>query len=173
VTCARGLRAAAAETGILVAGSLPGLAAVLSLRAVSDATGYFAQNSGPGGMLAKLLDPSRYAEVAAYFWRTFTQAPAAAYGGLLVVALLLGILAWPSWRTRAQASLALAPLACVLLAVAGYAAIFAMTPIDMEEHLRTTAYRFLKQIYPALFFAFFTLIATLEPPAAAAEEQPA
>jgi hypothetical protein len=139
---------------------------------VSDSTGYFAQNAGPGGMLAKLLDTSRYGEVAAYFWRTFTQAPSQAYGGLLIAAALLGILARPAWRSRAQSSLALAPLACVLLAVLGFTAIFVMTPIDLGEHLRTTAYRFLKQVYPALFFAFFTLIATLEP-AAAAEERPA
>ena len=142
-TLARGARTAAAETGTFLAGSAPGLAAVLSLRAVSDSTGYFAQNSGLQEMLAKLFDLSRLGEVAAYSWRTFTEAPSEAYGGLLITAAVLALLSRPAWKTRAQSFPTLAPLFCVLLALAGYAAIFLMTPIDMGEHLRTTAYRFL------------------------------
>jgi len=162
VSVARGSRTAAVETGAFVAGSLPGLLAVLSLRSVSDATGFFSQSAGVGAMAHKLLDAARYRQVAAGFWDAFTLGSSRAHGWLLAAAGILGLLLWTRPKARDEWCRALAPSACVLLAVCGYASIFLMTPMDLETHLGTTAYRFLAQIHPASFFAFFTLIAALE-----------
>jgi hypothetical protein len=162
VTVGRGVRAAAAETGAFLAGSVPGCLAVLSLRTVSDATGYFAQNTGVGAMLDKLLDAGRCREIAASFLHTFTHGTSSAHGWFLAAAVLLGAALWTRPRTRDGWCRALAPAACVALAICGYAAIFLMTPLDLGTHLSTTADRFLAQLHPALFFAFFTSIGALE-----------
>lgn len=162
VTCARGTRSATAEAVWFAGGCLPGLAAVLSLRTVSDATGFFAQNAGLGAMLAKLLDTSKYAEIAAFLGRAFVQEGSWAYGGLLLVAAVLGWLLGSGPKTRAEWCLALVPLTCVVLALCGYFAIFLMTPMDLTTHLTTTAFRFCVQVYPATFFAFFLLLAPAE-----------
>ena len=162
VAFARGARAAAVETGAVLAGSIPGLLAVISLRTVSDATGFFSQNAGIGSMADKLLDAARYREVAAGFWAAFTFGTSRAHGWLLATSAVLAVSLWTRPKGRDEWCRALAPSACVLLAVSGYAAIFLMTPMDLGTHLGTTALRFLAQIHPAAFFAFFTLIAALE-----------
>src|SRR5262245_9178534 len=162
VSVARGARAAASETGAFLAGSIPGCLAVLSLRTVSDTTGYFAQNAGAGAMLDKLLDAARLREVGASFLHTFTHGTSSAHGWFLAAAAIPGASLWTRPRARDAWCRALAPAACVVLATCGYAAIFLMTPMDLGEHLGTTADRFLAQLHPALFFAFFTAIGALE-----------
>jgi hypothetical protein len=162
VASSRGVRAVLRESALFAAGGLPGVAAVLVVRSASDATGYFAQNEGAHGMLAKLVDPARHAEIGRAFVHALTMESSLGFTALLGGALLLALMLGFGRREREERLRAAQPLATVLLGILGYAAIFAMTPMDLAEHLATTAHRFFVQVFPALIFAFFSLVAPLE-----------
>lgn len=161
-------REAAARTGWFLAGALPVLFCVIyfkfRLAPPNDlTTGFTAGETA----LSKLSDPGRYAVIVKDFFMTafnFTKGPVdlRAGGGLhpgLVNILLpaawlafMGVSRDPKIRTAI-----LTVAAILLLMLAGYFAVYLLTPLPLEYHLATSLNRLYLQLWPSIIFLFFML----------------
>ena len=116
--------------------------------------------AGPGDLFAsgasaldKLLEPTRYWAVLQWFVKDFFR-----FGRWLLIpgtVLLAGFSftlksAAPE-RSSAMRSCAIA----LLLTLAGYAAIYVITPRDLYWHLRFSSDRLFLQLWPSAIFLFF------------------
>jgi hypothetical protein len=136
---------------LFFAGALPILLVLL----------YFKHSiAGPGDLftggssaLQKLLEPARYWAVLQWFVKDFFR-----FGRWLLIpgtVLLAGFYLAPTdgvpERSRAMRSSAIA----LLLTLAGYAAIYLITPRDLYWHLRFSSDRLFLQLWPSAILLFF------------------
>ncbi|MFH0938411.1 MAG: hypothetical protein V1899_03915 [Planctomycetota bacterium] len=77
---------------------------------------------------------------------------------LLFYALLMGL------KNRIPRATQILWCLCItlFLILCGYGLIFVLTPMNLQEHLDSTSFRFFIQVYPSLFLTYFLMIATLE-----------
>lgn len=117
--------------------------------------------SNPNSMLAKIADPARYWLIVRWFAKDFFL-----FGrwvlipGTVVAAIyawLMGIRIDPQHESGIRSS-ALA----LLLTVAGYFAVFVVTPYDLRWHLRFSLNRLFAQLWPSALFLFFLVVRTPE-----------
>jgi 4-amino-4-deoxy-L-arabinose transferase-like glycosyltransferase len=159
---------AAVRTGWFLAGALPVLLCVicfkLKLAPPNDLTTGFAVGETA---LSKLADPGRYAVIAKDFFMTafnFTGGPVdlRAGGGLHpgLVNILLPI-AWVGFMgvsRDAKTRPGILPVAAILLLMlAGYFAVYLLTPLPLEYHLATSLNRLYLQLWPSVIFLFFMI----------------
>jgi len=161
-------REAAARIVWFLAGALPVLLCVIyfkiHLAPPNDLTTGFAAGETA---LSKLADPGRYAVIVKDFFVTafnFTKGPVdlRAGGGLhpgLVNILLpaawlgfMGVSRDPKIRPGI-----LTTAAILLLMLAGYFAVYLLTPLPLEYHLATSLNRLYLQLWPSFIFLFFIL----------------
>ncbi|MFH0937877.1 MAG: glycosyltransferase family 39 protein [Planctomycetota bacterium] len=163
VWIAEGFKTFARQMLFFMIGLLPSVSAMLILTVYAAQSGFFLQQKNT---LANLLNFARYKEV---FWNFINMLPRAhsnIFGSwttnLLVVLLFYALLMGLKNRIPRAAQILWSLCATLLLIICGYGLIFVLTPMDLRGHLGTTSYRFLIQVYPSLFLAYFLMIATLE-----------
>lgn len=136
---------------LLAAGALPVALLVVFFKVrLSPPTDILAEQQG-GPLIARLLDPSRYATVAKAFlveivWK-FLLPVSAAY------LLLLGV-----DRDRARGKGFLVSVAVVLAMFVSYFMVYVTTSKPLEWHLRFSLDRVLVQLWPSFLFSFFLLV---------------
>lgn len=164
----RGGREAAVKIGWFLAGSLPVLLCVicfkLQLAPPNDLTTGLAAGETA---LSKLTDPGRYAVIIKNFLITginFTNGPVdLRAGGKLhpgAVNILLPVAwLWFMGIDRDPKTLYGAIYAAAVLAVmvAGYFAVYLLTPLPLEYHLATSLNRLYLQLWPSVIFLFFMI----------------
>ncbi len=109
--------------------------------------------------IQKLADASRYKITFNWFWKEFFR-----FGDWLllpatVVIPLLYIPANKSDQTRARQGFQTAIVA-IGLTLAGYFAIYVITPHDLYWHLRNSLGRLFLQVWPSAIFMFFSALPT-------------
>lgn len=142
--------------GFFLLGSLLPLLATLAFKLVlAPANDLFVENAN---RWQQLLAPARYGQIFAAFGQQI-----AAFGGwrlgifwaLLGYALLMGFQR-PLPRQTAWLWL------LIFVQLAGYFAIYLITPHDLAWHLRTSLARLLMQIFPLALFALFASLRPVE-----------
>jgi hypothetical protein len=106
--------------------------------------------------LARILDPARYQEIGSAFVTNLTTIFPGPLVCLALLLLCLGVANRPTRRSFSPCLLALG------LMVAGYAAVYLVTPLPLRWHLVNSLDRLLLQLWPLALFSFFSLAATPE-----------
>ena len=141
-------------------GLTPILLIILYFKVNFAPPNYVVALQGSSDIVAKLLDPSRYALV----WETFAkQIPE--FGGwavsvpLLLVFYLLIVGTAFQGRSKLSIGTSLITLCLMLL---GYSMIYVVTPIDVKYQLDTSLNRILLQLWPSFVFTYFLAVRPIE-----------
>jgi hypothetical protein len=135
----------------LAAGALPGLAITLAFKTwVAPADASLVGRSA-AGFAQKIADPSRYAMVARAFAEQFAGLGAGWYHPVLPLVALCIALRFDRDRRR---DLFYCATICGAL-LAGYFAVYIVTPDDLAWHLQTSLGRLWVQIWPSLTICAF------------------
>lgn len=147
-------------------GLAPGALVLAYFKLVLAPRSYLFADQHVADYAARLLDPSRYAVIATVAGAVLLQSLGIITVAVPVAVLLLG-------RTRdATARRAAAWVGLLLALVAlGYAAVYLVTPLDLDWQLRHSLDRLLLQLWPSVLFA--VLLATASPQEWRGETQPA
>jgi len=141
----------------LAAGLAPGLLALAWFRLVVPQGGvssaFFLSN------FAAILEPARWAAVAAFFGREASPLEAGAAWGLGWIALALGTLCASLCRRGARRAHQRFLGISAAGALVGYWLIFVITPMPQQWHLDQAFERFLLQVYPLLLVAVIVWLA--------------
>jgi hypothetical protein len=109
--------------------------------------------SDPTTMLHKFLDPTRYWIIFKWFTKEFFR-----FGHWLLIPFPLLMVAYYFFipeETRGEDSSDRASTLALVLTLAGYSAIYLITPYDLYWHLRFSLSRLFLQIWPSAIFLFF------------------
>jgi hypothetical protein len=113
--------------------------------------------SNPATMLHKLLDPLRYWIILSWYAREFLR-----FGHWLFVPAPLLLLAYYCFTRRETQSdhdsSDRASILALSLTLAGYFAIYLITPYDLYWHLRFSLSRLFLQLWPSAIFLFFLAV---------------
>jgi hypothetical protein len=127
-------------------GALPAIAVIASFKLTVAPPNDLVSGQGSGTTLARVLDPSRHAQILAAFVDEAIRFPAP---GVLILIIICG--RNERWRSRPEllaGALALAALG------AGYYLVYLTTPLPLAFHLDTSLKRLLAQMWPlALWLA--------------------
>jgi hypothetical protein len=122
--------------------------------------------AGSAGLLERLTNFERYPAIAWYFYQQIFN-----FGNgnltILLIAIYGMIVGLDKSNSRRQPVLAAS--VAVLLQLAGYFLVYTLSPHDIDWHLRTSMYRLMVHVFPAMLFLFFVSIA--EPETIFATEQ--
>ena len=127
-------------------GAAPILGAALAFKAFLAPPNDLVDGAAKGAGLTPLFDPARWSVILA----AFAREPFRTSHWNLVMPLVLLALLWPRRLGRAAASVMPACAIALVLAVAGYASVYALTPMPLEWHLSSSLHRVLLQLWPAL-----------------------
>jgi hypothetical protein len=148
-----GIKSAGKRCAPLLLGLTPPLLLVLYFKlSLAPPTDIFAAS----GLAQRLLDPSRYGFVAASF---FLQT--VSFGGWFITpVLLLAIYGFClGVKVDAVDRPAVSTVGIALaLTIAGYAAIYVVTPLDLGFHIATSIDRLQLQVWPSLLLLYFLVI---------------
>jgi dolichyl-phosphate-mannose-protein mannosyltransferase len=145
----------ASHSGLLLAGSAPVFLLIIYFKHWIAPPGDLF--SDPSSMLHKVLDLSRYGAIVKWYVKDFFRfghwllIP----GSLLLVGLYLG--AGKEEQRVTQPGLRTSVLA-LALTLAGYFAVYLITPYDIYWHLRFSLGRLFLQLWPATVFLFFLAV---------------
>jgi hypothetical protein len=146
---AAGWRSAIREAGLFLLGALPGLLLAVWFKVVfapSDPmAGQISAGLGP-----KLFNGGRWLQIAGGFLRQAFE--------LYLVPLVLLAAACGLLRLRPRQERTLAPVAAVLVVLAGYFAIFLVTTYDLEWLFASALDRLYLHVWPAMVLAAFLLL---------------
>src|SRR5579864_2630448 len=112
--------------------------------------------SDPPTMLQKFLDPTRYWIILKWLTKEFFR-----FGHWLLIPfplLMLVYYSFPQEETRGQDSRDRASMLALALTLAGYSAIYLITPYDLYWHLRFSLSRLFLQLWPSAIFLFFLAV---------------
>lgn len=130
------------RVGPLLAGLALGLLPTVAFKLLSPTNDLLAAPLGP--RLAQLWDVARHRMVLTALWRDvrdFGEWSVSPY-----VLLLLPLIGW-RWRTRLRGIELLAPALAALM-LAGYYAVYLLSPHDLSWHLNSSLVRLLLQLWP-------------------------
>lgn len=155
----------------LALGSLPAVTATAIVK-LGWAVGGEAQRYLDAGLWARLIDPTRWREIAvAFLSRPVPLSGDTLWGGTLVLLVALAALAVLRPGRGRRTETALLYGVPVVVAVAIDAAIYLITPEPLEWHLRTSLDRLLLQLLPLAVVAVFVGAFGETPEPVAAEER--
>jgi hypothetical protein len=146
-----GARTGLRRLALLAAGAFPVTLLVLYFKMrLAPPTDILVEQQG-GALLARLLDPSRYATVTKAFlvagvWKFLLPV-------LAVYLLLLGL-----DRDRVRGKGFLVSVATLLAMFVSYFMVYVTTSKPLEWHLGTSLDRVLVQLWPSFLFSFFLLV---------------
>src|SRR5579872_404851 len=112
--------------------------------------------STPASMPAKLMDSSRYWVILNWYAKEFFR-----FGEWWIVpgTVLLAVLYTMTSKPTPPLTLAYRASAwCLGLTLAGYFAIYVITPNELHWHLRTSLNRLFLQLWPSVIFLFFSSV---------------
>jgi len=143
------------HSGLLLAGSAPVFLLIIYFKHWIAPPGDLF--SDPGSMLHKVLDLARYWAVIKWYVKGFFR-----FGDWLLIPgslMLVGLyfVAGRDGRRAAQPGFRTSVLA-LALTLAGYFAIYLITPYDIYWHLRFSLGRLFLQLWPATVFLFFLAV---------------
>jgi hypothetical protein len=159
----RNRRVLSSESRLAVTHIVSLLVAILPVFLLVACFKYFVAPSGdlfsdPGTMLHKLLDPLRYWIILKWYAKEFLR-----FGHWLLLPAPLLMLAYysflthPDVRSDADSGDRASTLA-LSLTLAGYFAIYLITPYDLYWHLRFSLSRLFLQLWPSAIFLFFLAV---------------
>jgi len=139
--------------GPFLLGLVPGLA-LLVLFKVRLAPASYLFEDGAGQMLARILTPGRYVEIAHAFFGTGVT-----FGGWLALALIAYAILIGKTRDDDNRRASFAIGGIVTLMLAGFFAVYVITPKDLAWQLEFSLSRLLLQLWPSALLAFFLFTA--------------
>jgi hypothetical protein len=140
----------------LAAGALPGLAITLAFKMWVAPADESLVGRSAAGFAQKIADPSRYVMVARAFAEQFAGLGAGWYHPILPLLALWIALRFDRDRRR---DLFYCATICGAL-VAGYFAVYIVSPYDLKWHLQTSVERLWVQIWPSLTICAFLPLCT-------------
>jgi|SRR3984957_14981738 len=143
----------------LVVATIPVLLLIAFFKHVIAPTGDLFSSSA--STLHKLLDLSRYWAITRWYLKGFFR-----FGGWLLLPGTLLLIAYYAAARREkhaepQTGIRTATLA-LALTLAGYFAVYLVTPYDIFWHLRFSLMRLFLQLWPSAIFLFFLIVKTRE-----------
>ena len=160
------------RTAWFLAGALPILLIVLYFKTALAPTNDLMAGFSLSALLEKLLDPSRYGQIARAFFVTgisFTQGSFDMRTGMqlqlgpvnillpAVYLLITGIRIDPREKTGLVQTASV-----LLLMTVGYFFVYVVTPLDLYYHLMTSLNRLFLQLWPGVLFVVFMVARPLQ-----------
>jgi hypothetical protein len=112
--------------------------------------------SGSGTMINKILTPARYWAILKWYAKEFLR-----FGGWVVPTTVLFVpFSWliPSAGIRLTRSAFQSSILTLAFTMAGYFAVYVITPNDLYWHLRFSLNRLFLQLWPSAIFLFFLFV---------------
>jgi hypothetical protein len=168
----QGWASSAKRTAWFLAGALPILLIVLYFKIALAPTNDLMAGFSLSALSEKLLDPSRYGQIARAFFVTgisFTQGSFDMRTGMhlqlgpvsillpAVYLLITGIRIDPREKTGLVQTAAV-----LLLMTVGYFFVYVLTPLDLNYHLLTSLNRLFLQLWPGVLFVVFLVARPLQ-----------
>ena len=152
----QGISACIHDGALALAGLIPVLTAIIYFKiSIAPPGDLFAGNS----MLVKAADAHRYWYILRWYVKEFFL-----FGHWLLIPGTVLILAYGylmgRHRDRDERRASRISVATLALTLAGYFAIFVITPRDLRWHLRYSLNRLFLQLWPSALFIFFMLVRT-------------
>jgi len=151
-----GWREYSRQLRLLAAGLLPVMTIVVYFKWVLAPPSDLAVLMDGQSLIAKLVDPGRYFDIASELGRRIVPHHRFGLGMACALALYGLCMGLGAKRTLGVAFGGLT----LLLVLAGYFAVYVVTPYPLEWHMFTSIDRVLLQIWPMFVLVFFLLIAT-------------
>ncbi len=123
-------------------------------------------SNAPSRSLMQVLDPSRHIEILRYFGLQLLVFGDWVILGLpvsVILVLLVYLIVARQPLSRSGVPMLITALVLLAVQMAGYYAVYLITPYDLTWHLTTSVSRVFLQVFPLI--AFFVLIATQTPEA--------
>ncbi len=111
--------------------------------------------AGSAGLLERLTNFERYPAIAWYFFRQIFDFGNGKFSILLIA--IYGMIAGLD-KSDNRRQPVLAASVAVLLQLMGYFLVYALSPHDIDWHLRTSMYRLMVHVFPAMLFLFFVSV---------------
>jgi len=152
-----GWRTTRRDAAALAIGLLPVLCVVAYFKLAFAPVNDLAAGQGPQATLARLLDASRYPQIAIGLGRAIGRVAKLLLAVLPAYYLLMG-------ATRVAAGRAAARFALSVFAVmlGGYCGVYVLTPQALTWHLNTSAPRLMLQLWPGTLMGVFLFLAAPE-----------
>lgn len=160
------------QTFWLLTGALPPLLAVIYFKAGLAPSGDLFSGQSVQQIIQRLTDSQRYTEIIKAFFLTaitFTQGVVNIRSGISFNPAVIGVIPLAAYMAltgliadRRERSAALNALAMPLIMLAGFFAVYLVTPHDLRWHLFTSLNRLFMQVWPCLIFVCFMLAGTEE-----------
>ncbi|SRR6266404_4948632 len=150
-------------------GLTPILLVILYFKVNFAPPNYVVALQGSSDIVAKLLDPSRYALV----WETFAKQIPEFGGWAVSVPLLLAfylLIVGVAFKERSKLSVGTSLITLCLMLV-GYSMIYVVTPLDVKYQLDTSLDRILLQLWPGFVFTYFMAVRPIEQIAIASQAE--
>ena len=146
---------AAVRSAWLLAGAAPGILLTLWLKfSLAPAVDPLVRQGASG--LSRLLDPSRYLEVASGFFTNLLNLGSGVAHPLILLAILGILVRWQfQERYRLPSLIAIATLALVFLS---YCGVYLVTPYGLAWQVRSSFDRLILQVWPSFLLVFFVLL---------------
>jgi hypothetical protein len=151
----RGARAALHHSGLLLAGAAPGILLTLWLKFFLAPAVDPLVTQGASG-LTRLLDVSRYAQVAEAFFKNLFNLGSGVAHPLILLAILVVTLRWQMEEPyRSPSLIAGVSLGLVFLS---YCATLVVAPYGLTWQLQTSFDRLFLQVWPSVLLTLFVLL---------------
>ncbi len=157
--------AALFRSGWLLAGAVPGILLTLWLKFFLAPAVDPLVTQGASG-LARLADPSRYAQVASGFFNNLLNLGSGISHPLILLAILAILVRWKIEERYKRPSLIAA--AVLLLVFLSYCLVYLITPYGLAWQVQSSFDRLLLQIWPSVLLVFFIQLRSVADPVAAA-----
>jgi hypothetical protein len=157
--------AALVRSGWLLAGAVPGILLTLWLKFFLAPAVDPLVTQGASG-LARLADPSRYAQVASGFFNNLLNLGSGISHPLILLAILAILVRWKIEERYKQPSLI--ATAVLLLVFLSYCLVYLITPYGLAWQVQSSFDRLLLQIWPSVLLVFFIQLRSVADPVAEA-----
>ncbi|MGD0134471.1 MAG: hypothetical protein ABSE57_20675, partial [Bryobacteraceae bacterium] len=148
----------------LLAGAVPGILLTLWLKFFLAPAVDPLVTQGASG-LARLADPSRYAQVANGFFSNLLNLGSGVSHPLILLAILAILVRWKIEERYQQPSLI--ATAVLLLVFLSYCLVYLITPYGLAWQVQSSFDRLLLQIWPSVLLVFFIQLRSVADPVAA------
>jgi hypothetical protein len=153
------------RSGWMLAGAVPGILLTLWLKFFLAPAVDPLVTQGASG-LARLADPSRYAQVANGFFNNLLNLGSGISHPLILLAILAILVRWKIEERYKQPSLI--ATAVLLLVFLSYCLVYLITPYGLAWQVQSSFDRLLLQIWPSVLLVFFIQLRNVADPVAAA-----
>ncbi len=172
LTFRSGWKSSLKQAALLLAGAMPVLMAVVYFKSSLAPPNDLFSGQSVQQIVQRLTESHRYIEIIKAFFMTaitFTQGVVNIRSGIIFNPAVIGLIPLTAYLALTgliekgrERSAALNALAIPLIMLAGYFAVYLVTPHDLRWHLFTSLNRLFMQVWPSLIFVCFMLAGTEE-----------